>query len=663
MDLIHLISIFSSSIILFIFFWEFSIAADTITQIQSLTDGQTLVSSGKTFELGFFSPGKSKNRYVGIWYKATPDAVVWVANRYSPISDFSGELIINNHTNQLLLLNQSRTIVWSSNSSNRIAENPVARLLDSGNLVFGEIGSFSSELYLWQSFDYPTDTLLAGMKLGWDLSSGLERSLTSWKSDDDPSIGDSSFRMNITGLPQVISTLGTTIKFRSGPWNGVRFSGVLTLGNVFIKDTVEYNDKEVYYMIFPAVNSVTCRVRINNSGLAQRLIMRDNNKWAVMYSRPYEPCDNYEFCGVNGICRINLNQNCDCLEGFIPTYQDEWEVLNWSNGCKRKRRLDCQKGEGFVKVSGVKLPALLNFSLDKAMSLDECKEACLKNCSCKAYANSDVRRGSSGCLMWFGDLIDVREFRVEGSDQDMYIRLSASEMKLIHNSKKKKRLKIITLASTISGICFLALLLWCLIWTLRKRGKVKGRSKDEDIELPLFDLATIAAATNNFSPENMIGSGGFGPVYKGNLSTGKDIAVKRLSKDSGQGISEFKNEIDLIAKLQHKNLVALLGCCIQREERMLIYEYMPNQSLDYFIFDHKRSTILSWQQSFDIIMGIARGLVYLHQDSKLQIIHRDLKAGNILLDTNLNPKISDFGLARIFDDDEKERRTRRVIGT
>ncbi|KAL5548120.1 hypothetical protein UlMin_003351, partial [Ulmus minor] len=349
--------------------------------------------------------------------------------------------------------------------------------------------------------------------------------------------------------------------------------------------------------------------------------------------------------------------------GFIPRYQDEWEALNWSNGCKRKRRLDCQKGEEFVKVARVKLPALLNFSLDKAMSLDECKEACLKNCSCKAYANSDVRRGSSGCLMWFGDLIDVREFRVKGSDQDIYIRLSASEMKLIHNAKKKKRLKIIIVASTISGICVLALLLWCLIGTLRKRGKVKGRSKDEDIELPLFDLATIAAATNKFSPENMIGSGGFGPVYKGKLSTGKDIAVKRLSKDSGQGSSEFKNEIDLIAKLQHKNLVTLLGCCIQREERMLIYEYMPNKSLDYFIFDHKRSTILSWQQSFDTIMGIARGLLYLHQDSKLQIIHRDLKAGNILLDTNMNPKISDFGLARIFDDNEKERRTRRVIGT
>ncbi|KAF8409421.1 hypothetical protein HHK36_005497 [Tetracentron sinense] len=178
-----------------------------------------------------------------------------------------------------------------------------------------------------------------------------------------------------------------------------------------------------------------------------------------------------------------------------------------------------------------------------------------------------------------------------------------------------------------------------------------------------IDLVTIAAATNNFSYESKIGEGGFGPVYKGVLETEQEIAVKRLSKSSGQGLEEFKNEVILISKLQHRNLVRLLGCCIQGDERMLIYEYMPNKSLDYFIFDHTRRTLLPWQKRFDITMGIARGLLYLHQDSRLRIIHRDLKTSNILLDTEMNPKISDFGIARIFGGDQSEARTKRVIGT
>uniref|UniRef100_A0A1D1YRZ4 Cysteine-rich receptor-like protein kinase 10 n=1 Tax=Anthurium amnicola TaxID=1678845 RepID=A0A1D1YRZ4_9ARAE len=178
----------------------------------------------------------------------------------------------------------------------------------------------------------------------------------------------------------------------------------------------------------------------------------------------------------------------------------------------------------------------------------------------------------------------------------------------------------------------------------------------------LFDIGTLRTATGNFSDANKLGEGGFGPVYKGVLPDGQKIAVKRHSKSSLQGLIELRNEVVLVAKLQHRNLVGLLGFCLQ-EEKMVVYEYLPNTSLDKFLFDPIKRLNLDWGRRFKLIEGIARGLVYLHEDSQLRIVHRDLKASNILLDVHMNPKISDFGLAKLFGVDESQGNTSRIAGT
>uniref|UniRef100_A0A2N9FPC5 Protein kinase domain-containing protein n=1 Tax=Fagus sylvatica TaxID=28930 RepID=A0A2N9FPC5_FAGSY len=192
-------------------------------------------------------------------------------------------------------------------------------------------------------------------------------------------------------------------------------------------------------------------------------------------------------------------------------------------------------------------------------------------------------------------------------------------------------------------------------------GSIFESDHDNGAEIHYFNLSTILTATNSFSDANKLGEGGFGPVYKGKLNNGKEIAVKRLSMKSKQGLEEFKNEVILIAKLQHRNLVRLLGCCLEGDEKLLVYEYMPNTSLDAFLFDPKKCIELDWAKRANIVNGIAKGLLYLHEDSRLKIIHRDMKASNVLLDDEMNPKISDFGTARIFGGNQIEANTNRVV--
>ncbi|OMP04572.1 S-locus glycoprotein [Corchorus olitorius] len=623
----------------------------------SLVDGMTLVSNDGSFELGFFTPGSSMNRYLGIWYKNIPmQTIVWVANRMNPITDSTGLLKIETN-GRVVLQGQNETTVWSINSTQGV-RNPIVQLLDSSNLVVRDGKDGNSENYLWQSFDYPTDTILPGMKIGWDLRIGLSRRLAAWKSPDDPSPGDLTYGVELGGIPEMVGRKGSEKYFRSGLWNGIGFSGSPIHNNnpVFTYDFV-WNKEEVYYTFVLKDKSVMSRVVLDQTkGERQRYTWNpETQTWNLFSVLPSDQCDTYGLWGVNGNCDTSKLPVCQCLKAFKPKLPERWNTSDWSEGCIHNKPLNCQSGNKFIRIQSLKTPDATYSWVNKSINLKECRARCLQNCSCMAYTSLNITGRGSGCAMWFDDLIDVKQFQSIGG-QDLYIRVSASELAEGLNYEHKMKISLIIATS-------LAVLLGILvvIITFGEAGENKGGN--EELEIEVFELGTISRATNGFSPNNKLGQGGFGPVYKGTLPIGQEIAVKRLSKSSGQGMNEFRNEVKLIAKLQHRNLVRILGCCIHGEEKMLVYEYMPNRSLDLFIFDKTRCKVLDWPKRFQIICGIARGLLYLHQDSRLRIIHRDLKASNVLLDSKMNPKISDFRLARSFGADQTEANTNRVVGT
>ncbi|KAD2804887.1 hypothetical protein E3N88_38264 [Mikania micrantha] len=655
-------------------------AHDTIYADESIKDGNTIVCSGKMFELGFFSPGNSKNRYLGIWYKISTVTAVWVANRETPITDRSGMFKVSSY-GDLVVLAGGNTTVWSSKTTvSRRSNNPAVvqvQLLDSGNLVVWErdVNSTNKNL-IWQSFDHPGDTFLPGMKFGKDLVTGIEWYMTSWKSPDDPSTGKYSNRIDKNGYPQIFGWQGNVVISRLGPWNGLGLSGFpIDVANPIYSSGFVVSEKEISYT-YELKRSIIQRLVLTWDGRTRIMHWVERiQDWIVYGDLKVDNCDHFAACGPYGSCIINKHPPCACMPGFEPKNPKEWDASDWSNGCKPKKPFNCsdENEDGFLKK---------------------------KNCSCTAYANLDIRNGGSGCLLWFDELFDVRDY---DEDHNIYIRMAASEL-AGQQSDFNKRKGLVTRVLSFSSV---SLFLCAVAYACRKRKKIL-QMKDQgntngsffafrikpyhvmqskwaylvlgDMEYALdkkntsvqtqllgdiqfISLYKVAKATDNFSVSNKIGEGGFGPVYKGVLEDGEEVAVKRLSSTSRQGIEEFKNELKSISKLQHRNLVKLLGYCIHGNDMILIYEYMANKSLDSIIFDERRSSMLDWPQRFAIIQGMARGILYLHQDSRLQIIHRDLKPGNILLDSEMNPKISDFGLARKFVGHDTIDKTKKVVGT
>ncbi|KAL5802698.1 hypothetical protein ACOSQ4_031003 [Xanthoceras sorbifolium] len=656
-------------------------AADSISQGQHITSSESIVSASKIFELGFFTLGNSTNYYLGIWYhKISPQTIVWVANRDQPVKSASAVLTINNEGNLVIIDGRITYRV----SDNTLGQNTSALLLDLGNLV---VRNENLDI-LWQSFDYPTNTLLPGMKIGYNRKTGKVWSLTSWKNAEDPSLGTAELKMFPKQPNEYFLMSGSQIIWRSGVWlwEENRFALLPEMRANYILNYGLYSDQNETYISYSVKDSTKSRFLLDTSGqFKQWNWLEVRQEWFLYWSQPTKDCDSYAYCGPFSNCR-NDRPDCLCLQGFRPS--EILQRLNQSGGCVRRIPLNCEDSsvngdeDRFLEMNNVEFP--FNAKESKVQAAEECRFACFNDCACTAYAYNVT----AVCSLWYGELLNL----IQRSDDDIggktiYIKLAASE---IQNPGGQKKLTwVIALVVALSVLLLASYIVYRWRRKLKEKEEMercqdmllfdinmsigtstnelsngeraKGKSKDSGV--PLFSFSSVSAATDNFSTDNKLGEGGFGPVYKGKLLNGQEVAVKRLSRQSGQGLEELKNETMLIAKLQHRNLVRIFGCCIEHGEKILIYEFMPNKSLDTFLFDPSKKSLLDWGTRVRIIEGIAQGLLYLHQYSRLRIIHRDLKASNILLDCYMNPKISDFGMARMFGGDELQANTNRIVGT
>ncbi|KAF8396339.1 hypothetical protein HHK36_017955 [Tetracentron sinense] len=464
-----------NALLLFLLF-PFCTSNDTITTTQPLTDAEILVSEGENFELGFFSPGSSRDRYVGIWYnKVSEQTVVWVANRENPIKDSSTLLMINAYGNLVIVNKNQSNLLWSTNLT-LSTNDSIAKLSNSGNLVLLEK---NTKTVLWQSFDYPTHIYLPGMKLGVNRKTGQNWLLTSWKSANDPARGNYSCVLDPRGSPQFFLYRGSARYSRSGPWTGHGWSSIPAMILSYMFNYSFVNDQDGAYVTYSLFNgSIFSKLVLDESGSVQRRTWVDGNRrWNLLWSAPADRCDDYALCGPYGYCSGALE--CECLPGFEPK-------SDGSVGCVRKRGSRCGKGEGFLKLVRMKLPDISMSRVDESLSPQDCQKQCLTNCSCTAYTTSADIGGSSRCVAWYGELMDIRDSRDE--EQYLYLRVDAIELVAIEHGHEM-------LFEDYPGT--------------NELEQIRP-----SVELPFFDLSILVAATDNFSSTNMLGKGGFGPVYK-----------------------------------------------------------------------------------------------------------------------------------------------------
>lgn len=410
----------------------FCYSDDTISTGEQLKDGEEIVSAGKKFALGFFSPNGSDFRYLGIWYYDIPvQTVIWVANRNNPISGDNGVLTIAGNGNLVVLDRNGGSAVWSSSSTSSVSPtNSTAILTDNGNLILlNNSHAKVGDRTFWESFRNPTDTYLPDMRAYLD-SVAETRVFTSWRSESDPSTGNYTLGIDPRGAPQIVIRDGQNRRWRSGHWNGLIFTGIPGVRAIYLYGfrLTQDDDGRYYFTYTPSNKSDLIKFRLLWSGYEEHTTWDANTgEWSLIQLLPGRECDQFNKCGSFGICDVENSPICSCMTGFEPVDVVQWNSGNWSGGCVRKTELQCSNNSNstsdeFLQIDLVKLPDFLDYVGPEDLS--GCREKCLRNCSCIAFSFVS----GINCMMWSSDnlLVDTQHFAVGGNT--LFLRLADSEL-------------------------------------------------------------------------------------------------------------------------------------------------------------------------------------------------------------------------------------------
>ncbi|XVF14962.1 hypothetical protein REPUB_Repub09cG0106500 [Reevesia pubescens] len=636
-----------------------SIISTTVAQPRhsNISLGSSLTPTGQSawlspsglYGFGFYQ--QAKGFAVGIFLAGLPQkTVVWTAKRDHPLVPSTARLLLT-ADGRLILQSPQRLDIYITDSSQNVA---TASMLDSGNFVLYN----SDQEKIWESFEHPTTTILQGQRL----SAGVE--LFSSVSETDQSTGQFRLKMQNDGhlVQYPVDTPDTaSYSYWASGTNGMGDNVSLNLdndGHLYLLNSTGFNIKDLTRGGFDT-NGTIYLMKIDSDGIFRLYSYKfdQNGNQSTLWSSTYDKCDPKGLCGLNGYC-VNEDKeaDCRCLPGFARVIEG-----NFSAGCERDFSSEsCKSDDGRIQYTiqavGNTVWEDAGYSVLSLTTIEECETACFEDCNCEAAMFNDGKCSKQKLPLRFGrrnlDDSNVALIKVGRSASNE----SRKHDDVSKGGKKKPHMDILIIGLSLIGFAIIVLVSFgALIY--RSRGFTYKRfPTDSNIKLgenvaPLsFSFAEIEQMTDNFKEE--IGKGAFGTVYKGTIMSDglKVVAVKRLDKVSNQGEREFQNEMKIIGRTHHRNLVRLLGYCHDGPNRLLIYEYMINGSLADVLFTPEKKPC--WNGRVEIARNIARGLLYLHEECETQIIHCDIKSQNILMDEQRQAKIADFGLAKLLKPDQ-----------
>ncbi|KAK8956464.1 G-type lectin S-receptor-like serine/threonine-protein kinase SD2-5 [Platanthera guangdongensis] len=628
-------------------------------------------SSGPSFSFGFYCTPPcnafllsifivNTNRLSEITLNSSDlPQVVWSANRNLLVGLNATAIFSAN--GDLILLDANGIAVWSTNTSGHGAN--TLTLTDSGNLLILD----PDRRNIWASFDHPTDSLL----LGQSLKEGHR--LTANSSATNTTSGQLYIAVLDGGLAAFVDSSPPQLYFSNGFTNPPNRSAVfVTFNNGSLDIFALFTQPGVpdMYITLPSSSSHQY-MRFEDDGHLKLYGWSGGWKFLkdVLDVFP-DDCAYPTVCGQYGIC---LNGQCSCPQAANgdSSFFKPVNPLQINLGCRVSTPISCEaaKSQQLLALNNVSYFNYLDPSTASIQEIDResCKQACLRNCSCKAALFQYGPNASSGSCYLPSQIFSLMSNRPEithyNSSSFLKVQTTISNpppagpfQEAMPGSRSWRKKLVIGL---LVGFILAGLLLMFIILCVRRRRRgQKLEEEDKFDEVPgmvcRYSYEELKSATKNF--EEKLGQGGFGTVFKGTLSNGVDIAVKRLD-DTGEGKEQFLAEVETIGSVHHINLVSLIGFCVEKSHKLLVLEYIPNGSLDTWIFGEK-ATALDWKTRQNIIFDIAKGLSYLHEECRQKIAHLDIKPQNILLDQNFNAKVGDFGLAKLIDRDQSEIMTR-----